>query len=280
MLQLFSVAKALATLLKYSYDTYDLAKTEDFHFLICEGSSFPPLLLKKDKRMDISLHYNSYGNGEPLILLHGNGENSDYFVHQIDYFAASYHVFAVDTRGHGQSPRGTAPFTIRQFADDLQGLMQEHNLEKAIILGFSDGANIAMSFALNYPERVRALILNAGNLNVWGLEASTRRKIAKRYIKAFFRSRNSEREKRILELQRLMIFDPNIHPKDLRAIRVPTLVIAGTEDLIKPEHTDLIAKSIPGAVKVLIPGDHAIALKNSAAFNRAVDDFLSQAFFS
>lgn len=228
--------------------------------------------------MDISLHYNSYGNGEPLILLHGNGENSDYFVHQIDYFAASYHVFAVDTRGHGQSPRGTAPFTIRQFADDLQGLMQEHNLEKAIILGFSDGANIAMSFALNYPERVRALILNAGNLNVWGLEASTRRKIVKRYIKAFFRSRNSEREKRILELQRLMIFDPNIHPKDLQAIRVPTLVIVGTEDLIKQEHTDLIAHSIPSAVKVLIPGDHAIALKNPAAFNRAVDDFLSQAF--
>ena len=70
--------------------------------------------------MDISLHYNSYGNGEPLILLHGNGENSDYFVHQIDYFAASYHVFAVDTRGHGQSPGELRP-TIRQFADDLQG---------------------------------------------------------------------------------------------------------------------------------------------------------------
>jgi pimeloyl-ACP methyl ester carboxylesterase len=228
--------------------------------------------------MDITLYYQSYGSGEPLILLHGNGEDSGYFIHQIDFFAENYHVFTVDTRGHGKSPRGTAPFTIKQFADDLQDFMDEHNLEKAIILGFSDGANIAMKFALYYPERTRALILNAGNLNVWGLEASIRHKIGKRYAKALFRSRKSKREKHILELQRLMLFDPNIRPKALKAIQVPTLVIAGTEDLIKPEHTDLIARSISGSVKMLIPGDHAVAFKNPTAFNRAVDDFLSQTF--
>lgn len=228
--------------------------------------------------MDISLYYQSYGSGEPLILLHGNGEDGGYFVHQIGFFADNYHVFAVDTRGHGQSPRGTAPFTIKQFADDLQKFMNEQNLEKATILGFSDGANIAMRFALSYPERIRALVLNAGNLNVWGLESSTRHKIVKRYIKSVFRSFRSKREKRVLELQRLMLFDPNIRPEFLKAIQVPTLVIAGTEDLIKPKHTDLIAKSIPGAVKVLIPGDHAVAFKNPSAFNQAVDDFLNQAF--
>jgi len=75
-----------------------------------------------------------------------------------------------------------------------------------------------------------------------------------------------------------MLFDPNIRPKALKAIQVPTLVIAGTEDLIKPEHTDLIARSISGSVKMLIPGDHAVAFKNPTAFNRAVDDFLSQTF--
>lgn len=228
--------------------------------------------------MDISLYYQSYGSGEPLILLHGNGEDAGYFVHQIGFFAANYHVFAVDTRGHGQSPRGAAPFTIKQFADDLQGFMNEHNLEKATILGFSDGANIAMKFALCYPERTRALVLNAGNLNIWGLESSTRHKIGKRYVKAYFRSFKSDHEKRVLELQRLMLFDPNIRPKDLESIRVPTLIIAGTKDLIKPAHTDLIAQSIPGAVKVLIPGDHAVAFKNPSAFNHAVDDFLRQAF--
>ncbi len=62
------------------------------------------------------------GSGYPLILLHGNGEDGSYFVHQIAEFSRTYHVFAVDTRGHGKSPRGDAPFTIRQFADDLKAM--------------------------------------------------------------------------------------------------------------------------------------------------------------
>ena len=69
--------------------------------------------------MDIQHHYIEKGQGEPLILLHGNGENCDYFKGQIEVFARCYHVYAPDTRGHGKTPRGNAPFTIRQFADDL-----------------------------------------------------------------------------------------------------------------------------------------------------------------
>lgn len=75
--------------------------------------------------MDIKLHYTEQGSGTPLILLHGNGEDSGYFVHQIEYFKDRYQVIAIDTRGHGQSPRGEKPFTIRQFAGDLHDFMDE-----------------------------------------------------------------------------------------------------------------------------------------------------------
>ena len=68
--------------------------------------------------MDIKLHFTEKGAGEPLILLHGNGESSEYFIHQIGYFSSKYRVIAVDTRGHGRSPRGSAAFTIRQFAEE------------------------------------------------------------------------------------------------------------------------------------------------------------------
>ena len=68
--------------------------------------------------MDIKHYYIEKGQGEPLILLHGNGEDSTYFVNQIDEFSSYYRVLALDTRGHGQTPRGEASFTIRQFADD------------------------------------------------------------------------------------------------------------------------------------------------------------------
>ena len=85
--------------------------------------------------MDITHHYIEKGKGFPLILLHGNGEDNTYFEHQIEPFARHFHVIAIDTRGHGQTPRGDAPFTIRQFADDLLAFMNEHSIAKAHILG-------------------------------------------------------------------------------------------------------------------------------------------------
>lgn len=110
--------------------------------------------------MDISLYYQEKGSGKPFILLHGNGEDGTYFKKQMDYFSDRYKMYAIDTRGHFKSPRGTAPFTMEQFAKDLNKWMIERDIPKAIILGFSDGANIAMKFALRYPNRVEALILN------------------------------------------------------------------------------------------------------------------------
>ena len=110
--------------------------------------------------MDISHYYIEQGTGYPFILLHGNGEDSSYFSNQINEFSLMYHVFAIDTRGHGKTARGNAPFTIRQFADDLMEFMDSHKIDRANILGFSDGANIAMIFAIKYPDRVNKLILN------------------------------------------------------------------------------------------------------------------------
>ena len=114
--------------------------------------------------MDIELFYREKGSGEPLILLHGNGEDGSYFVHQIEHFQSRYRVIALDTRGHGRSTRGSAPFTIRQFALDLYDFLRAHEIPSAVLLGFSDGANIAMQFALDHPEMVRALILNGATL--------------------------------------------------------------------------------------------------------------------
>lgn len=98
--------------------------------------------------MDISLYYQERGQGEPFFLLHGNGEDGTYFASQLSFFSDRYRVIAVDTRGHGKSLRGTAPFTMDQFATDLYELMKRMQISRAIILGFSDGANIAMKFAL------------------------------------------------------------------------------------------------------------------------------------
>lgn len=123
--------------------------------------------------MDIELYYQEKGTGEPFIFLHGNGESNSYFANQINYFQSKYRVIALDTRGHGKSPRGNAPFTIEQFSCDLYDFMNAHQIPSAIILGFSDGANIAMKFAMKHPNMVKALILNGGNLNPKGVKRTT-----------------------------------------------------------------------------------------------------------
>ena len=120
--------------------------------------------------MDIQRNYLERGTGAPLLLLHGNGECLDYFRSQIDFFSSRYRVIALDTRGHGASPRGQAPFTIAQFAEDLLEFMDGMRLSKAHILGFSDGGNIALTFALKHPERVDKLILNGANLDPSGVK--------------------------------------------------------------------------------------------------------------
>lgn len=224
--------------------------------------------------MDISLHYIRKGSGTPLLLLHGNGESGDYFVHQIDEFAQYFTVYAVDTRGHGQSPRGTAPFTISQFADDLLGFMDGQGIEKADILGFSDGGNIALTFALRHPGRVGRLVLNGANLDPAGVKGSVQLPIVLGYKMASLFQAPKARAN--AELLGLMVNEPHIDPRELAALTMPALVIVGSKDMIKASHSRLIADSLPNGRLVTVEGDHFIANKRPEPFNRAVLGFLKE----
>lgn len=226
--------------------------------------------------MDITLFAAEAGSGFPLILLHGNGEEHGYFQHQIDFFSQSYHVWAVDTRGHGQTARGDAPFTIRQFADDLHDWMQQQGIAKAHILGFSDGGNIALCFVMKYPDMVERLIVDGANLDPSGVKRKVQRGIEIGYRLAKKFANKSEKARLHAELLGLMVNEPHIAPQELCAISAPTLVMAGTDDMILEEHTRLISEHIPHARLAFIPGDHFIAAKNPSAFNEAVDAFLSE----
>ena len=224
--------------------------------------------------MDIQLHYIEQGQGQPLILLHGNGESCDYFEHQIPYFSSDYRVIAIDTRGHGKSLRGEKPFTIKQFAEDLHDFMDEKGIEKAILLGFSDGGNIALTFALKYPERVEKLILNGANLFPSGVKPLYQWPIEVGYRIAKLFSKKSEQANRNAEMLGLMVNEPHIEPSELSRLTMPVMVVAGTKDMIKESHTRLIYKSLPNAQLNIIEGDHFVANKNADVFNKVVAAFL------
>ena len=124
-----------------------------------------------------NIFYFEYFPADPqaptLILLHGNGEDHTYFVKQIPAFSPHFRLVLMDTRGQGQSTGGDGELNFSVFAADLLALMDHLQIAKAHLLGFSDGGNLALTFALAHPERVQSLILNGANLEPGGVKLST-----------------------------------------------------------------------------------------------------------
>ena len=226
--------------------------------------------------MDIKLHSRRYGHGQPIIMLHGNGEDSTYFKHQIEALAAVREVITIDSRAHGQSPRGNMPMSIQQLADDLYNFMMDEQIEQADILGFSDGGNIALAFTLKHQEMVNRLILNGANLNARGVKPKYQISVVISFTVARILAIFIKSYKRRAEILGLMVNEPNILSTALRTIQNKTLVIVGTDDMICHGHSLLIAKSLPNAKFVQIEGDHFIAYRKPDDFNKAVLEFLSE----
>ena len=226
--------------------------------------------------MNFSLNFTEKGYGAPLILLHGNGESSGYFVNQIDRFANEYRVIAVDTRGHGASPRGNKPFTLETFTDDLKNLLDSLNIEKANILGFSDGGNLAIKFALTHPEYIDKLILNAANVEMFsGVKPQVQLPVMAGYGVAAVLSRFSKKAARRRDVLGLMVHPYGVTMNDLERLTMPTLIIVGEHDAIREKQTKEMASHIPHCeVEVFRDGDHFVAAKQPSRFNRTVIEFL------
>ena len=131
-----------------------------------------------------------------------------------------------------------------------------------------------MVFALMYPEHVGKLILNGANLDASGVKRKIQIPIEIGYRIARLFAKRSAKAKSNAEMLGLMVNDPNVKPEELSQIKCPTLVIAGDNDMIKDEHTRLIARSIPNAELAIIPGSHFVANKNPDVFNETVLQFL------
>ena len=181
----------------------------------------------------------------------------------------------MDTRGQGQSTGGDGELNFSVFAADLLALMDHLQIAKAHLLGFSDGGNLALTFALAHPERVQSLILNGANLEPGGVKLSTQLPIVLGYGCCRLLSPFSHKARQNGALLGLMVNHPHIPPQALAALTMPALVIVGERDMIRDRHSQLIARSLPNAQFVRIPGgDHFCAAKCPEVFNHAVLSFL------
>lgn len=232
-------------------------------------------IYKKAELSDCKLAYKEKGQGEVLILLHGNGENSEYFKLQFDFFSKHFRVIALDSRGHGKSERGKKKLSLNQLASDLREFMDAMKIEKASLLGFSDGGNIALLFALQNVSRVNKLILYGANLNTKGVLLSCQLPVYINSLLLFLPSLFLKKAKSKREILSLMIGQPNITKGDLSALTLPVLVIAGTKDMIKESHTRYISDWIKNSKLIFLNGSHFVSQENPDGFNSECLSFLN-----
>jgi pimeloyl-ACP methyl ester carboxylesterase len=216
---------------------------------------------------DVCLHYEQCGTGEDMILLHGNGENLHYFGPLIPALSQTFRVTAVDMRGHGDSDIGNEPLTFELLAKDVARLMDALAIEKAHILGFSDGGNTALTFALGNSNRVRTLILNGANLNPRGMKGAVLLSVWGQYLLESVSALFSKKATQKRQITDLMVHQPKIPEEALHVVQVPTLVIAGERDMIRRRHTERIAKNIENAMLVIVKdADHFVIAKQPQRF--------------
>jgi pimeloyl-ACP methyl ester carboxylesterase len=232
----------------------------------------------------VSIFYATFGEGPPLLLLHGGLANSNYWGHQIAHLARSFSVVAMDTRGHGRSPVLSGAFSYPVFAEDAIGLLDFLKISRAAIVGWSDGAVTGLQLAMTKPDRVTKLFAFGGNSSLDGLKAGGARSAvfadyARRCGVEYAQlSPHPERWPQLLEGLRVMWrTEPNFTRQNLAAIKTPTTISDGEHDeIIKRDHTENMAHAIPNARLAILPGvSHFAMLQDPNEFNKTLTAFLA-----
>ncbi|MCL1943798.1 MAG: alpha/beta hydrolase [Candidatus Azobacteroides sp.] len=212
-----------------------------------------------------------------MVLLHGNGEDLHYFDPQISCFSSNYNIVAIDSRGHGRSTRGTKSLDFSTMTKDVLNVLNTLQIDKAHLLGFSDGANLALYLALSAPDRFFSIILTGANYRPEGLLPSVRASIYLTYAGLIFKSFFSKKYILKKEICELMVYHPNLTITEISRINIPTLVMTGEHDMVSQTHNDEISRAVSGSERIIVPnGDHFLSSKMPETFNRIIGDFLSR----
>ena len=188
----------------------------------------------------IDLFYEKRGEGRPLVLVHGNGEDHTIFDEAVRRLETRFCCYAVDSRCHGQS--GEGPLHYADMAADLLAFLEALDLRDVIFYGFSDGGIIGLLAAAE-TDRITTLITSGANLTPKGVKAWQR--LMLRVLYAF------KRDPKIA----LMLREPQIGDALLSRIRASTLVLAGSRDLVLEKETRHIAEAVPGAELQILKGE-------------------------
>ena len=232
----------------------------------------------------ITIHYAMYGQGSPVIFLHGGLANTDYWGDQVPAVAAHHTVILMDSRGHGRSTRDARPYGYDLMADDVTALMDSLKIAKADIVGWSDGAILGIDLAVRHKERVGKVFAFAANTVTSGVKDGVEKNPTfAAYIEraggeyAAHSATPKDYDSFVDQISKMWAEQPNWNDAQLKAIDTPILVVDGDHDeAIKREHTEYIAAMIPHAGLLILPNtSHFAFLQDPRQFNFAILHFLS-----
>ncbi len=207
-----------------------------------------------------AIWYAMYGSGLPVVLLHGGLANSNYWGNQVPVLAQNYQVIVIDSRGHGRSTRSAAPYGYELMASDVLGVMDKLNIQKAAIVGWSDGAIIGLSLAMNHPDRVSRLFAFAANSDPSGVKDVDKSPVFNAFIargekeyQALSPTPNGYKQF-VEEISAMWAKQPIWTKADLARIKLPTWIVdADHDEAIHRANTELMADTIPDAGLLLQP---------------------------
>lgn len=228
-----------------------------------------------------NMYYESYGSGEPLLLIHGNSGSIADFTNQIPFFSQHYRVIIADNRSHGKSIDTKDSLSYEMMADDFAGLLDHLKIDSAQVIGWSDGGINGLLLASRHPKKVKKLAVTGANLtpdagvsvDPWVVENENH------YVDSLSHLPASLENKRLIKLHHMMQVQPQIRPSVLAKIQCPTLVIGGDHDVIVPRHTLEIAELIPKSYLWILPNSgHSTPIYYKDIFNSIVLDFLKSPY--
>lgn len=224
----------------------------------------------------IQLYYEIYGTGEPLLLLHGNNSSIAAFDRQIPELAKKYQVIALDSRGQGNSSADSTRLTYELFADDTAAFLDFLGIDSANVLGWSDGGNIGLLLAMRHPRKVKKLASMAAVLCNDNTSISPQLNALLRKQLAEMKNQGMAESDMNYRLKNLLLTEPHIEPDALTKVTAPVLVMAGENDIVKREHTALIAKKLPGStLEIFRKAGHEAPTQIPEEFNKTVLDFFA-----
>ncbi len=230
----------------------------------------------------VKIWYAVFGAGEPVIMLHGGLGNSNYWGNQVPELAKHYKVIVMDSRGHGRSTRDQQPYGYDLMASDVVGLLDYLKIDKAALVGWSDGAILGLDIAMHHPERLSKLFAFAANSDTDGVADISASPVFTAYIDRAGKEYEAlsatptEFGTFVDQISKMWATQPHWTADDLKAITVPTWIVDGDRDeAIKRENTEFMAANVPNAGLLILPNvSHFAFLQDPKQFTDAILHFM------